>query len=128
MYLPFIGCIGIDIADISKIDNIGITYVFDNVNGSYLCTVTYNAQIQHIFQGSVSSSIQFSTITNNPIQGYIDIASGAGKLLKGNVGDALSGVIDGIGEFTRADTTVIGDYNTRISTQYLSSRPSIRLF
>ena len=128
LYLPFIGCIGIDIADISKIDNIGITYVFDNVNGSYLCTVTYDSQIQHIFQGSVSSSIQFSTITNNPIQGYIDIASGAGKLLKGNVGDALSGVIDGIGEFTRADTTVIGDYNTRISTQYLSIRPSIRLF
>ena len=44
------------------------------------------------------------------------------------MGDALSGVIDGIGEFTRADTTVIGDYNTRISTQYLSIKPSIRLF
>lgn len=128
LYLPFIGCIGIDIADISKIDTIGISYVFDNVNGSYLCTVTFGAQVQQIFQGSISSSIQFSTITNNPIQGYIDIASGAGKLLKGNVGDALAGVIDGIGEFTRADTTVIGDYNTRISTQYLSLKPSIRLF
>ena len=127
LYLPLVGCIGLAIEDISKQDTILIQYVFDNVNGSYLCTVFIGGKPQYIYQGSVASSIQFSTITNNPIQGYMDMASSATKLLSGNVSGALGGVIDGIGEFTRADTTVIGDYNTKITTQYLQRKPMLQL-
>lgn len=127
LYLPLVGCIGLAIEDIANQENILIQYVFDNVNGSYLCTVFIGGKPQYIYQGSVSSSIQFSTITNDPIQGYMNLASSASKLLSGNVTGALGSVIDGIGEFTRADTTVIGDYNTRITTQYLQKKPLIQL-
>lgn len=128
LYLPFVGVIGLDISDISGADEIGVSYVFDNVNASYLCTVTINAIQRYIFEGNVGSQIQFSTITNNPVQGYMDIASGVGSLLKGNLAGALGNVVEGVGKFTRADTTVTGDYNTNISTVYTSLKPSITLF
>lgn len=127
LYLPLVGCIGLAIEDIAKEETLLIQYVFDNVNGSYLCNVFIGGKPQYIYQGSVASSIQFSTITNNPIQGYMDIAGGGSKLLSGNVAGALGGVIDGIGQFTRADTTVIGDYNTKITTQYLERKPILQL-
>lgn len=128
LFLPYIGVIGLDIAQIANLTSIGIDYVFDNVNGSFACTVRGGSDILYTFEGNISSSLQFSTITNNPVQGYIDIASGTGKLLSGNVGGALSGVIEGVGEFTRADTSVSGSYNTRLESTAYPTTPILTMW
>lgn len=128
LFLPYVGVIGLDISQISGLTSIGVDYVFDNVNGSFACTVRGGTDILYTFEGNISSSLQFSTITNNPVQGYIDIASGGSKLLSGNVGGALASVIDGIGEFTRADTSVSGSYNTRLQSTAYPTTPILTMW
>lgn len=125
LYLPFIGVVPLNVKELASETLVYIQYTIDNVNGTFVCIVSWSGSQRLVLEGTTSSSMNWGGVMNNPIQGLLSSASGITQALTGNLTGATSSLISSVSDIYTGDSCIVGNYDTRLSSVIWNIQPYI---